>query len=268
MKIRFFIPVIISVLLFPSPANSAILEKAISDAMAGQRGVCVFMDCGSGETVFFDSTGAGQRLTPCSTFKIWNTLIGVECNLVSSPDELFYTWDGESRFIPEWNKNQTLREAFQVSCVPAFQNLATRIGPEKMQKWLDSIRYGDRDISSGIDIFWLPREGKKSIRISPLEQTTLIRQLVTGKLPFSDKATKVLKEVMIVKKTPTGTVFGKTGTGYKGSGDFKQNIGWFVGYVEGNKKTYSFACVVKGENVTGKNAREVIETVLFKSGLL
>ena len=52
---------------------------------------------------------------------------------ISSPEEAFYKWDRAIRFIPEWNKDMTLKEAFRVSCVPAFQNLARKIGPERMQ---------------------------------------------------------------------------------------------------------------------------------------
>jgi beta-lactamase class D len=188
--------------------------------------------------------------------------------LISTAADSFYKWDGEIRFLPAWNKDLTLKEAFGVSCVPAFQNLARKIGPEKMQKWLDTINYGDRDISSGIDIFWLPRDGKKSILISPEEQAQLIRKLVTGKLPFSENARNVLKEIMITKKTIKGTLYGKTGSGSTIGGDPKQSIGWFVGYVECSKKTYAFACLVKAENVTGKDARDIIESILVKNNLI
>ncbi len=119
------------------------------------------------------------------------------------------------------NRDQTLKEAFQSFCVPAFQNLATKIGVAAMQQWIDTIAFGDRDISSGIDDFWLSREGKKSIRISPLEQARLISRLVNGEAPFSEKARAILKEVMLVRKTETGAFYGKTGSGMKINGDQK-----------------------------------------------
>jgi beta-lactamase class D len=137
-----------------------------------------------------------------------------------------------------------------------------------MQRWIDSIGYGDRDISCGIDNFWLSVEDKKSIKISPDEQALMIRKLVTGKLPFSEKAKNILKEVMIVKKTTNGTLYGKTGSGSKIDGDPKQNIGWYVGYIESNNKTYSFACLLKAEKVTGKDAHDLIETILAKVNML
>jgi beta-lactamase class D len=249
-------------------AKTNYLEKAISEAMAKQNGTCVFVDCKSGRIIASDSAMAAIRLTPCSTFKIWNTLIGAECHIVSDPDELFYKWDGETRFLPSWNKDQTLREAFQASCVPAFQILARKIGNENMKKWLDSIAYGDKDISSGIDDFWLPKEGKKSIKISPIEQAQLISKLVNGNLPFSANSCNILKEIMIIGKTQNGQYFGKTGTGTDIPGNPKQNLAWFVGYVISKGETYSFACLLKGLNLTGKDSKTIIEAILKNAKLI
>jgi beta-lactamase class D len=268
MKNLLAIPATIALLTMSAAAELPVRAATIAEAIGVHHGAFIFMDCASDEAIRFDSAGVTERLTPCSTFKIWNSLLGMECKIIAAADDPFYTWDGETRFIPEWNRDQTFRHAFQVSCVPAFQNLARKIGPVRMQQWLDSINYGDRDISSGIDIFWLPRPGKKSIRISPEEQAQLIRKLVTGKLPFSEHAQKILKEVMLAKTTKQGTMYGKTGSGSNLNDDPKQTIGWYVGYVESNHKTYAFACVMKGDNLTGKDTRSIVEVILTKSGLL
>jgi beta-lactamase class D len=149
-----------------------------------------------------------------------------------------------------------LKEAFQASCVPAFQILAHNIGKERMEKWIANLNFGDKDISSGIDDFWLPSEGKKSIEISPIEQAELIRKLVNKELPFSDESQRILKEVMINSKTSKGVCYGKTGSSkanYKGIKN--QSIGWFVGYITNNDRAYSFSCLIQGENVSGKDSK-------------
>lgn len=268
MKSLIYMTAFLSILSFSAAAEISIAEKSIRDAFANRNGGCVFMDCKSDSIIRYNPSETVKRITPCSSFKIWNTLIGLECNIITSPNEPFYKWDGEKRSIPDWNKDLTLKDAFSVSCVPAFQNLARRIGAENMQKWIDTIHYGDCDISSGTDIFWLPKENKKSIKISPEEQANLIRRLVTGQLPFSKKSQMVLKEIMTVSATSDGTIYGKTGTGTDIDGNPKQNIGWFVGYAESGSKTYSFACIVRGENLMGKDARNIVETILKQNGLL
>jgi len=249
-------------------AKSSPIEKAILQAMAGKSGTCVFVDCKSGEIFASDTAAASERLAPCSTFKIWNTLIGLECKIISSADELFYTWDGQKRFLDVWNRDQTLKQAFQVSCVPAYQALARNIGKQNMKKWIEKIGYGDKDISSGIDDFWLPRKGKKPILISTKEQALLIRKLIIGELPFSENAQKVLREIMAIKKTSNGTFYGKTGSRMNFKNNPELDYGWFVGYVQSKEKTYSFSCLVKGEKLTGKNAKVIIESILLKTGLL
>jgi beta-lactamase class D len=268
MKTILSFPTIATLLATSLSAQAPDLQETIRDTMEARGGTCVFVDCASGDILRSNPVSASVRLTPCSTFKIWNTLIGVECGAISSPDQPFYTWDGEERSIAEWNKDQTLKEAFRVSCVPAFQELARKIGPVNMEKWLDTIAYGSRDISSGIDDFWLPRAGKKSIQISPEEQALLLRKLLTGSLPFSEKAIGLLKQVMLVKETKNGKFYGKTGSGTVSDAKEKQDIGWFVGFIESSDQTYTFACVLKGRGMMGKNAREVVEGILVKHGML
>lgn len=247
-------------------AEFALPMKTIESGFAGREGTLVVIDCGEGATGTYSPQLAQQKFAPCSTFKIWNTLIGLEDEIISSADEPFYQWDGEKRFIADWNKNLTLKQAFQVSCVPAFQELARKIGPERMQAGLDSLGYGDRNISSGIDVFWLPQEGRRTILISPLEQAELVRKLATGNLAFSQRSQDVLREIMKARTTLRGTLFGKTGS--SGKGPDGKSIGWYTGYIEGNGKTYAFACLVRGEDVMGKDARAIVEAVAEKEGWL
>lgn len=260
MDIMLYPLILLAATLFPFP------EASIQTAFDGQKGALVVIDCASGETERFNPEGCGEKLPPCSTFKIWNTAIGLELGVISQADQPFYKWDGEKRFIDAWNKDLTLREAFAASCVPAYQELARKIGMERMNTWIEKIHYGDRNTSSGIDVFWLPAPDRKPILISPDEQARLIASLVGGKLPFSTKTLSTLKDIMTAKRTDHGTLYGKTGTGTIGSEDY--NIGWYVGYVESSGKTFAFACVVKGEKVMGKDARTIVERILTKQSLL
>ncbi len=235
-------------------------------AFADLEGSIVIINCASGNAIRFNPQKASEKLPPCSTFKIWNTLIGFETGAISSPAEAFYRWDGETRSISSWNKDMTLKEAFAASCVPAFQALARKIGPEKMKAWIEKIGYGDRDISAGIDVFWLPAPGRKTILISAEQQAQLMRRLVSGEFAFSDKSCTALKEIMAAKRTDHGILYGKTGTGVCDAGE--RNVGWYVGYVESHGEKYAFACVVKGRHLMGKDARAIVEAVFEAQELL
>lgn len=258
---------ILSLAAIPAWAGGGPNRGEIEAAFAGRPGAWVQID-GAGAVSQFNSRASAERLPPCSTFKIWNTLIGLETGLVHSPDESFYRWDGKVRFIPDWNKDLTLKEAFQVSCVPAFQDLARKIGPERMKSWIDRLGYGDLDTSAGVDRFWLPEKGRKTVLISAREQAGLIRKLALGELPFSREACRTLRSIMTAGKTGRGTLYGKTGTGKEGVGKDGLGVGWFVGYVEGGGRVHSFACMLRGPNATGKDARALAETILAGQGIL
>lgn len=243
-----------------------VADEEISRVFDGREAVLVMVNCASGERFAFPAKDADRKLPPCSTFKIVNTLIGLETGEIHSAEQPFYQWDGQKRSIEAWNRDLTLREAFQASCVPAFQALARQIGAGRMREWIDRIGYGDRNTDAGIDVFWLPARGRKTILVSPSEQAELMCDLVGGKLPFDAKSVAVLREVMLLETTERGTLYGKTGSGMNDAGIF--NLGWFVGFVESGGETYAFACAVQGENVMSKDAREIVESVLRKRKLL
>ncbi len=243
-----------------------VFEDIIRGAFAGREGTFVIIDCSTSEIHDFYPNTSSKRIAPCSTFKIWNTLIGLESGLISSSDESFYKWDGIERSILAWNKDLTLQEAFQASCVPAFQSLARKIGPKKMHSWIDKIGYGNKDTSAGIDVFWLPASGRRTILISPMEQAQLIYKLISGNMPFSDKSIAAVKDIMKVRETDLGTLYGKTGTATNETGTYV--LGWYVGFVESKGKTYAFACTATGDNVMGKDSRVIVERILMKQGIL
>ncbi|MEO8171842.1 MAG: penicillin-binding transpeptidase domain-containing protein, partial [Sediminibacterium sp.] len=74
---------------------------------------------------------------PASTFKIVNSLIGLETGKISN-EKMIIKWDGIVRTFPggdtakAWNNDLTMEEAFKVSAVPYYQEVARRIGKDTM----------------------------------------------------------------------------------------------------------------------------------------
>lgn len=256
-----------------SGAVAGVTQNDVRAAFGGVDGAFVLRDCSSGDEVVFAEKTADTAFGPCSTFKIWNSLIGLEEGLITDADAPFWKWDGKARDFPGWDRDQTWRTAFAVSCVPAFQELARRIGAGRMQAWLDKLGYGNRDMAGRPDAFWLPRPGKKTIMITPREQAEMICRLVSGKLPVKAESVAKLEDVMKAKATEKGTLYGKTGSGLRGGPNAPKSgadfdMGWWVGFIESGGKTYSYACLVLGEGLMGKDARRITETVFNRAGML
>src|SRR5678815_1499049 len=99
---------------------------------------------------------------PASTFKIVNALVGLQTSRITN-ENMVIKWDSVQRPVTEWNRDLNMYEAFRVSAVPYFQEVARRIGKDTMQFWLDTLAYGSKKITSKIDTFWLDN----SLKITP-----------------------------------------------------------------------------------------------------
>lgn len=160
---------------------------------------------------------------PASTFKILNSLIALELG-IARDDQFVIPWDSVVRDMPEWNKDLNMREAFRVSSVPYYQELARRIGRERMQHYLDTVRYGNKTIGSAIDSFWLDN----SLQVSPDEQLGLMKRLYFNELPFSDRTQRIVRSLMLREEKGNAKFYYKTGWGMLPG----KQVLWLVGFVE------------------------------------
>jgi beta-lactamase class D len=174
---------------------------------------------------------------PASTFKIINSLIGIQTGRIVD-EKMVIKWDGRERFNPQWNKDLSMEEAFKVSAVPYYQEVARRIGQDTMQTWLDSLKYGNRKISR-IDTFWLDN----SLKITPDEQLGVVKRLYFDQLPFDKRSQRIVRKVMLQEDNANYKLSYKAGWGYKENG---RSLGWMVGWIEENKHPYFFVLNLEG----------------------
>lgn len=189
-------------------------------------------DNGRGEFSVYNMERFKQRFLPASTFKIVNSLIGLQTGVIVN-ENMVIKWDGIKRPIDAWNKDLTMAEAFKASAVPYYQEVARRIGKDTMKLWIDSLKYGNRDISGPVDSFWL----NNKLKISPDEELGLVKKLYFNQLPFQQTYTDIVKKVMIQEQNSNYTLAYKTGWGFDEKGN---SIGWIVGWIEENNHPYFF----------------------------
>ena len=209
------------------------LRKFFDDSKTD--GCFAMLDNGTGKfTVYNLARYRDSSFLPASTFKIVNSLIGLQTGKISS-DSMVIKWDGVTRAVPEWNQDLTMYKAFRVSAVPYYQEVARRIGKDTMQAWLDTLSYGTKKITSAIDTFWLDN----SLKISPDEQLGLVKRLYFDQLPFYKTYQEMVKRAMILEDNTQYQLAYKTGwSGWDAKTG--KHLGWVLGWIVENRHPYFF----------------------------
>lgn len=191
----------------------------------------------TGEITVYNMAMDTTRYCPASTYKIVNSLIGLQTGAILN-DTMTIKWDGVKRKNEDWNEDMGMKEAFKVSCVPYYQEVARRIGADTMKKWVDSLRYGNRNTTGPVDSFWL----NNRLKISPDEQLGLVKKLFFDQLPFRKGAQESVRQAMLQEDNTAYRLSYKTGWGQDEQG---QQLGWMVGWIEENKHVYFFVTLVR-----------------------
>lgn len=202
----------------------------VAAAFAGISGGGTFVlyDVEAGTFVGYNKDRAAKRYIPASTFKIANTLIGLATGVVSSVDEIL-PFAGGPQMMKDWERDMSLRDAIAISNVPIYQELARRVGVERMRVAVAGLNYGNADVGGSVDTFWL----RGPLEISALEQCLFLADLATGRLPLPQQAQKEAQDIVLLKKKGDWSLYGKTGAA--------SGVGWWVGWVNKGGKVYSFA---------------------------
>lgn len=200
---------------------------------AGVGGTFVLYDVAAQAYTGHDRARAEKRFVPASTFKIANSLIGLSVGAVGGVDDPLPYRGPAQPFIQAWARDMGLREAMALSNVPIYQELARRIGLERMSENLARLDYGNGEIGAAVDHFWL--DGP--LGISALEQARLMADLAQSRLPFPAAAQQSVRDILLLEQGDGWRLYGKTGwQNAPGAG-----IGWWVGWVEKGGRVYAFA---------------------------
>lgn len=255
-----------------APENPIIVKEDYSDCFEGQTGCAVFYNSGTNTFHIYQEEMASVRVSPCSTFKVVSTLIGLEEGVVDS-EESKLRYDGTIYVNTAWNQDLSLKDAFQKSCVWYYRKLLDQVGEEKVKKWVDALHYGNCDISQWkgdgsvnggaeqLNGFWL----ESSLEISAREQTEVLARIFDGNTEFREEHISMLRELMKTEDEDScGTrIYGKTGTGQNGN----HANAWYVGMAENGEETNYFAvrlAAAKDSRITGADAKRIAVRIIHK----
>ncbi len=251
-----------------TPAINAEALNRIVDASFGGQGTCLTLtDRTTGREVYVygSNTTCMRPLPPCSTFKIANSLIGLDEGVIK-PDEVI-KWDGKPQALKSWETDANLETAFKRSMVPWFQRVARQIGHDTYAKRLKAMNYGSGDPAGPVDQFWLGPEVGGGLTISTRQQTDFLNRLYTGRLSTNPLTTATVAKIMIDETRGASVMSGKTGT-CSSQADGSRNVGWWVGRLNSPERDLVFAVSMEGQNaLPGRELQIRLKSAFAKAGL-
>ncbi|MBU2708420.1 class D beta-lactamase [Zooshikella marina] len=221
------------------------------------NGTLVISSANGKTTYIHNKKRANKAFLPASTFKIPNTLIGLQEGAIKANNHLF-KWDGEDKGWKIWNQNHTLKSALQNSCIWCYQEVAQDIGRLKYQQHLYKMSYGNQKLGD-LTTFWLNGD----LRITAYQEVEFLKKLYAEALPYKKEYQRKTKDIMIVENTPTYTLYGKTGWVMKE--EKGMDIGWFVGFVKTKAAVWFYAINIDLIKSTDRQYRQKIVKEALKA---
>lgn len=176
-----------------------------------------------------------SSFAPGGTFEVLSALVAIESGRVNDQNTLISAKNDSLSPV-------SLADAFKKSDHPAFAKVASEIGKDTMQYWLDSLHYGKGKIVSANIPYWTD----STLEITPDEQMGFIAQVYFKSLPFQTRPQEIVRKLMEKEVNALYTLAYKKSWTKTPAGKYN---GWITGWVEENKHIYFF--VINAEPTSG-----------------
>ncbi|WP_297631231.1 penicillin-binding transpeptidase domain-containing protein [uncultured Clostridium sp.] len=238
-----------------------IIKKEVDykENFKGINGSAVFFTPEENMYNIYNKELSEKEISPYSTFKILTSLMGLSKDVVKTPDTKL-GYDGTIHWREQWNRDIPFKEAFRESCVWYYEKIVDSLDKEYVQKILNELDYGNKDISAwnenGHNTFWI----SSSLKISAMEHVEVLSKIFEEKTSFEEKDIEMVKDFMLVKTEENYKVYGKTGSGSKKNS-------WFTGFFEKDEKKTYFAVVLDDDSkeVSGAIAKEIVFDIIARN---
>ncbi len=212
----------------------------------------LIVDLSNGEVQHRDRI-CDRRVTPMSTFKLPLALMGFDAGILQGQHEPLWPYrkefDGPARTRKSVDPTIWLAD----SIVWYSRETTRKLGAAAFGRYVADFDYGNADVSGtpgrvdGLTDAWLG----SSLVISADEQAAFIRRMLLGKLPVSEEALRLTRDIVPTFEAGGWRVHGKTGSGWMRGADAQWDkdrpVGWFVGWAERGNTTLVFARLKVGE---------------------
>ena len=190
-----------------------------------------FLNNQLGDVTVYNMEVDTQRFSPGTSFDVFTSLVGIQTGKISNENTVIQTDSAKDAAL-------SFKQAFKNSSTDFFRALANQIGKANLKLWIDSIGYGNKNISGPVDSFWLNNQ----LKISADEQLGFVSKLYFNQLSFQNYAQQMVQDQMLQEDNSLYQLSYATGSGH----DEKENsIGWVLGWIIENRHVYFFVTFVK-----------------------
>jgi beta-lactamase class D len=248
-------------LLFTSCAtNNVTVDDSLGRYFdsAGVKGTFALFDNGQGHFTIYNLPRYRDSLYPAAeTFDILQALVALQTGVLRDEKQVAIVEDTSvaDPVSPGMHIDQkttvpyawAMRDPGPVGDA-VFRQLADSIGIDTLKKWVDSLKYGNKDIRADSGHVLI-----RGIKINADQQLGLIKKLYFNQLPFFRRPQDLVKGMLTNEANSNYKLVYKTGRAAYMPGPV---IGWVMGWVEENKHPYFFVI-----NLESPDGRADIESI-------
>ncbi len=236
----------------PVPGSPNLPNVDFAAVFKQYDGCFVLREVGRDWSLRYREERCAKRLGPCSTFKIFTALAGLQTGALTDENTLL-KWDRSPQQFKHSEKDHTLDSAMRDSVNWFFKVVATQVGSDQMARFVKEAAYGNQDASSPLNDAAL----NDSMKISANEQVAFLEGLYADKLPFDKRHQALVRKILVRDRGDGWTFSGKTGTAQN------ETLGWFVGHVHAHGRDFVFATNIEGSNgSSGRVAQRLTRRIL------
>jgi beta-lactamase class D len=199
------------------------------------EGCFTLLDNASGQITVYNMGMDTTRVSPGATFDILNAMIALHVGSITN-ENIPLIFNKESDSLS--GLSLTLKQAFQSNSKQAFRFIASTTGKQEIQKWVDSLSYGNKTIGDSLEIYW----SNNKLKISPDEQLGLLKRLYFDQLPFRKSVQESVRNMMLQEDNSAYRLSYKTASIITES---NQTETWTIGWIEENRHVYFFVNLIK-----------------------
>lgn len=212
--------------------HSCTVNNVTEDAAIGEifskhnvKGTFGMFDNSRGEFTIYDLKRFRTVQSPGQTFHLFETLVALHTGKLTDDSSQVVSRDSSG-------SSMSIYQAFRLNSIPHFRALALNIGTDTLQRWVDSLKYGNKRLGRQLEQCWM----NDTLKISADEQLGFMKRFYFRQHPFRESVQESVKKMMVVVNNSNYQLAYLQAAVLNGT----STLAWVIGWIEENRHVYPF----------------------------